>query len=145
MNDLEVNQMTTGELKSSIIDRRKIKLDKLKERYKIHENLIIARSARKSIRYIEKNIVNFPKEYSVLKSRIINTLYDMLECIYRANIMQDIEDKKEIIVCIEMLNFYLECAFKEKLISYKKFESYISHLIEIDSMTRSWFKYETSK
>ena len=27
---------------------------KIKEKYKVHENLIIARSARKTLRYIEK-------------------------------------------------------------------------------------------
>ena len=121
------------------------KYEKLKDKYKVHENLIIARNARKTIRYIEKNIVNFPKDYDVLKSRIINTLYNMLESIYRANIMQDVNDKKDIVVCIQMLNFYLEETLRKGLISYKKFESYVSHLIEIDAMTRSWFKYEKIK
>lgn len=128
-----------------ISEKKEIKYEKLKEKYKIHENLIIARSARKTIRYIEKNIVNFPSTYSVLKSRIINTLYDMLEHIYRANITQDINEKKNVVVCIEMLNFYLEDAFREELISYKKYESYSKHLIEIDAMVRSWFKYEESR
>lgn len=44
-----------------------------------------------------------------------------------------------------MLNFYLEEALRKELISTKKFESYVKHLIEIDKMTRSWFMYEKSK
>ena len=35
--------------------KQKYKLDRLSEKYKIHENLIIARKARKTIRFIEKN------------------------------------------------------------------------------------------
>lgn len=109
------------------------------------DNLIIARACKKTIKYIEKNTENFPNNYIVLKNRIIDSCYNILENIYRANIFQDINDKKEIIVNIWMLNFYLEDALKKKLISKKKFESYTNHLIEIDKMTRGWFKYEEVK
>lgn len=126
-------------------NRKDKKLYKLKNRYEIKENLIIARSARKTIRYIEKNTENFPKDYKVLKERIINSCYDILENIYRANIFQDINDKKEIVVKIQMLNFYLEEALRKDLISEKKFESYVNYLIEIDKMVKSWFKYEEIK
>ena len=121
------------------------KLYKIKEKYKVHENLIIAREARKTIRFIEKNCDNFPNKYSVLKNKIISTCYSILEWIYRANIFQDISDKKEIIVNIQMLNFYLEEALRKDILTTKKFESYTNHLINIDKMVRSWFKYETSK
>ncbi|MBQ9181210.1 MAG: hypothetical protein IJ134_01015 [Bacilli bacterium] len=59
--------------------------------------------------------------------------------------MQEIKDKKEIVVNIYMLNFYLEEAYKKELINNKKLESFISYLIEIDKMTRGWFKYEEVK
>lgn len=126
-------------------DRKKYKLNKYAEKYKSHERLLIASSTRKTIRYIEKNVSNFPNKYGVLKNKIIEACYSILENIYRANIFQDIEDKKEIVVNINMLNFYLEEALRKDLISNKKFESYVSHLIEIDKMTRSWFLYEESR
>ena len=44
------------------------KLNKLKEKYKIHENLIIARQARKTLRFIKKNTENFPNKYFALKN-----------------------------------------------------------------------------
>ena len=122
-----------------------IKTKVLIQKYKVNHNLIIARQARKTIRYIEKNIHNFPNEYMVLKNRIIETCYDILKWVYRANIFQEKKDKKEIVVCIQMLNFYLEESYHKKLITKKKFESYTNHLIEIDKMTRSWFKYEEIK
>lgn len=126
-------------------ERKKQKLNKLSEKYKIHDDLIIARSARKTIRYIEKNTENFPKEYKVLKSKIIDSCYKILEWTYRSNIFQEKENKKEIIVHIQMLNFYLEEALRKDLITNKKFTNYTNHLLEIDKMVRSWFKYEETK
>ena len=121
------------------------KLEKINEKYKIYENLIIAREARKTIRYIEKNTENFPNKNRVLKDKIISYCYSILENIYRANIFQDKSDKKEIIVNIQMLNFYIEEALRKDLLTNKKFESYTNHLLQIDKMVRSWFKYEEIK
>ncbi len=123
-------------------DRKSIKLNKLVKRYKSNDNLIIARSARKTLRYIEKNTENFPNKYIVLKNRIIDSCYKVLEYIYRANIFQNIDYKKEIIVQIQMLNFYIEEAYNKDILSSKKFASYASYLIEIDKMVRAWFNYE---
>ncbi len=126
-------------------EKKRTKLNKLSEKYKIHDNLIIARSARKTLRYIEKNTENFPKEYKVLKEKIVDSCYKILEWTYRANIFQEKENKKEIIVHIQMLNFYLEEALRKDLINNKKFTNYTNHLLEIDKMVRGWFKYEEVK
>ena len=117
---------------------------KIKEKYIVHENFLIARNARKTIRFIEKNTINFPNDYKVLKEKIISSCYDILENIYRANIFQDINDKKEIIVSIRMLNFYIEEALRKNLLSEKKFLSYSNHLLELDKMIRGWINYETN-
>lgn len=123
----------------------KKKLDRLYERCRPNDNLVIARTARTTIRYIEKTTINFPNKYSVLKNNIIGSCYCVLENIYRANIFQEIKDKKEIVVNIYMLNFYLEEAYKKELITGKKLTSFINYLIEIDKMVRGWFKYEEGK
>ncbi len=123
----------------------KKKLNYKYEKYRIHENLIIARQARKTIRYIEKNTINFPTQYKVLRDKIIGCSYSILENIYRANIFQDINNKKEIVVQMQMLNFYLEEGLRKNLLNNKKFESYVNHLIDIDKMIRAWFSYETCK
>ena len=60
------------------------------EKYVIHEDFIIARTARKTLRYIEKNTENFPNKYLVLKNKIIDACYNILELIYRVNVFQDI-------------------------------------------------------
>ena len=126
-------------------DKKNIKLNKIKRKYISEEKLIIAKVARKTLRYIEKNTENFPNKYTVLRNRIINTCYDILECIYRANVFQELSDKKEIIVKIQMLNFYLEEALRKDLLTNKKFINYTNHLLELDKMVRSWFKYEKIK
>lgn len=132
-------------INNEISEKKYQKLEKIKEKYVVHEKFTIARNARKTLRFIEKNTTNFPNEYKVLKERIINTCYDILENIYRANIMQSIEVKKEIVVKIQMLNFYLEESLRKNLLSEKKFISYSKHLLELDKMVRKWFSYEAKE
>ena len=111
----------------------------------MNDNLLIARSVRKTITYIEKNIYNFPNEYKVLKERIINSCYDILENVYRANVDQDVKTKWEALVQIKLLNFYLKQALDKELITKKKFLSYGNHLLEIHNMISSWCCYEKSE
>ena len=111
----------------------------------MQDSLLIARNVRKTINYIEKNIYNFPNEYKVLKERILNSCYDILENVYRANIDQDIKFKREALVQLKMLNFYLKQALDKELITKKKFLSYGNHLLEIHNMISSWCEYEKSE
>ena len=120
------------------------KLNYLKHKYVSHEKLIIAKVAKKTLRYIEKNAENFPNKYIVLRNKIIESCYDILKWIYRANIFGNINDKKEIVVEKQMLNFYLEEAMNKKILTHKKLMSYTSYLTELDMMVRLWFRYEAS-
>ena len=126
-------------------EKNNIKLNKIKKKYTSEEKLIIAKVARKTLRYVEKNTENFPTKYAVLRNRIIDACYDILEWIYRANVFQELDDKKEIIVKIQMLNFYLEEAYNKELLTHKKLINYSSYLLELDKMVRAWFNYETSQ
>ena len=109
------------------------------------DNLLISRHVRKTIEYIEKNIYNFPNSHKVLKDRIINACYDILENVYRANINQEKHYKYEVLVQIKMLNYFLKQALDKELITKKKFLSYGKHLLEIHNMVSSWCGYEASK
>ena len=111
----------------------------------MNDNLIIARSVKKTINYIEKNVYNFPNEYKVLKDRIINACYDILENVYRANLNQNKEAKYEILVQIKMLNYFLKQALDKEIITKKKFLSYGNHLLEIHNMISGWCEYEKSE
>ena len=131
-------------MEEKLTEKKKKKLESLAIRYKSHDNLIIGREARKTVRYIEKNTENFPNKYIILKNKIISSCYNILENIYIANVFQEKSDKKEICVQINMLNFYLEEALRKGILTNKKFINYSNHLLELDKMTRSWFKYEKS-
>ena len=111
----------------------------------MNDNLLIARKVRKTIEYVEKNIYNFPNEYKVLKERIINSCYDILENVYSINVNQKREYKDEVLVQIKMLNFYLKQALDKELITKKKFLSYGNHLTEIHNMGYGWCNYEKSE
>ena len=137
--------MEKKEVKEELTGKKKKKLESLAIRYKSHDNLIIGRQARKTVRYIEKNTENFPNKYFVLRNKIIGSCYNILEWIYRANVFKEKDDKKEICVQIQMLNFYLEEALRKGILTNKKFINYSNHLLELDKMTRGWLKYEAVK
>lgn len=141
----ELNEDLGYESKNNLSTRKQKEYERKAKKYIVKEKLIIARVARKTLAYIEKNVYNFPNIYKDLKSRIIQTNYDILEQVYRANATQKVEDKTEIIVKIAMLNYLLSDALNKELITYKKFESYTKYLIELDSMVRGWLKYEKTE
>lgn len=90
----------------------------------MEDKLIIARKAKRTVDYIEKNVYNIPNEYKVLRDRIINSLYDLLENIYRANINQEKKYKEEVIVQIKILiNGRVTAWFKNKKNDYMKIVS----------------------
>ena len=65
----------------------------MKNKYNSNEKFIIARRARQTLNYIVKNTESFPTKYSVLRNNIIEECYSMLRNIYKANILQVINDK----------------------------------------------------
>lgn len=75
-------------VKEELSERKKYKLKKYAEKYHAHEKLLIASVTRKTIRYIERNTSSFPNKYIVLKNKIIESCYLILENVYRANIFQ---------------------------------------------------------
>ena len=83
----EEKVVVNEEKKKELSDRRKHKFKKYAEKYKTHERLMIAASTRKTIRFIERNISNLPNKNIVLKNKIIESCYSILENVYRANIV----------------------------------------------------------
>ena len=94
--------------------KKKQKLDNLYNKYKPHEKFLIAKQARKTIRYIERNTMSFPNVYKVLKTRIIDCSYVILENIYRANIFQEIDYKKRSCCKYSNVEFLFRRSFKKR-------------------------------
>ena len=88
------------------------------------DNLIIISNMKKTIFYLDKVIINFPRTEKVLKDKISNTYYEVLELVYFSNLL-DIKERivyqKRIISKIKMIDFYFKIALDKKYISYKKY------------------------
>ena len=114
----------------------------------MHEKLAIVNDIKKTIFYLDKIIVNFPRTEKVLKDKISNTYYEVLELIYFSNLL-DIKERivyqKRIISKIKMIDFYFKIALDKKYISYKKYVKIGKFLLNVIKQLYGWIRYEKSK
>jgi len=111
----------------------------------MQDKLLVATKVKTTIDYIEKVTMNFPNNEYVLKNNIMDTLYKLLELVYKANIHKETFYMKEIIIKIRMLEYYIKISLTKNIISFKKYENIGNYLLEINKMVNAWIKYETSK
>ena len=111
----------------------------------MQDKFLIATKIKKTIEYLEKITVNYPHTEVVIKNKITDTSYKLLEGIYRANVTKDIIYMKEIIIQIRMLEYFIKKSLDKKIINYKKYEIIGNHLLEINKMVNSWILSEKSK
>ena len=111
----------------------------------MQDKLLIVTKTKKSIDYVEKVIVNFPRTEIVLKNKLISSYYELLELIYKANIYKDINCMKDVLVKIRMIEYYIKVSLDKKIISFKKYEIIGNNLLEINKMVNSWIVYEKNK
>lgn len=114
----------------------------------MHEKLVVVNDIKKTIFYLDKIIVNFPRTEKVLKDKISNTYFEVLELIYFSNLL-DIKDRiiyqKRIISKIKMIDFYFKVACDKKYISYKKYLKIGNFLLNIIKQLYGWIRYEKSR
>lgn len=111
----------------------------------MQDKFLIATKIKKTIEYLEKVTVNYPHTEIVIKNKIIEISYKLLEDIYRANVTKDIIYMKEIIIQIRMLEYFIKKSLDKRIINYKKYEIIGNHLLEINRMVNSWILSEKSK
>ncbi len=101
----------------------------------MNSNFTLLNNAKKTIAYINKQLINFPKSEVVLKQNIERTMYEIIELIfsYSINDIERIKIKylKDLIIKLSMLDFYIATSFEKRIISKKKFESTSLYIIEI--------------
>lgn len=114
----------------------------------MHEKLVIVNDIKKTIFYLDKIIVNFPRTEKVLKDKISNTYYEVLELVYFSNLL-DIKERivyqKRIISKIKINHFYFKIACDKKYISYKKYLKIGNFLLNIIKQLYGWIRYEKSR
>ena len=103
------------------------------------EKFLVIDKVKKTIIYINNILDNFPHKHIELKTNISNSLYDLLELVYLANIgiERDI-NKRRCIVKLELIDFYIMIMYKNMIISKKKYEGISLHLLEIKKMLYGW-------
>ena len=110
------------------------------------EKFLIVKNIKKFILGIENILVNFPKKEYINKDLIYKDSLKVLELVYIANNLDDLEKKKDIQIKImskiNMLDFYIERAYKKKYISERQCLNKINELEEINKMIYSWIRNE---
>ena len=112
------------------------------------DNLQVIKDVKKTIIYLEKIIINFPNNDKVIKDKIMNTMFEILELTYISNENTGIERikyQKKLTIKIKMIDFYLELACLKNYISHKKYQKVGIYLLNILKQIYGWIKSEKKK
>ena len=96
------------------------------------------------INSLDNVIIIIPNRDRVLKDRLYNTSYDILESLYRCNYSDNKKAyMKDILSSISMLDFYLERCYKNKYITKKMVDGKTNELLKITKMIYGWIRSES--
>ncbi len=113
----------------------------------MNSNFALLNNTKKTIAYINKQLINYPKSEVVLKQNIEKNMYELIELIfsYSINDVERIKVKflKDIIIKLSMLDFYIATSFEKRVISKKRFESISLFIVEIRKITYGLVRNET--
>ena len=111
----------------------------------MNDKFKIARYIKDFIIILDDYLVNYPKKYFELRNRLVNDSYELLELVYLANYMDNL-DRKNIqiksLMKINIIDFYIEESFKKRIISEKQSIRLSKQLLAINKMLYKWFDNE---
>lgn len=109
----------------------------------MEDKLILLKEYKLFINRYEVYVLNLNNSYKDIKTRIINTMYNILETIYYTNLL-DVNKRKnyqrKIIVNIKMLDFYFYTLYKNKVIFENNYKKISSNLLTILKLVLGWMK-----
>lgn len=110
----------------------------------MNNKFLLANEIKNFILSLDSILINYPKKDIIIKKRIINTLFELLELVYLANNKTDdkINIKYECLSKISMIDFYFEYSYKKNYISLKNLNTYIFNLTKINKMLHGWINNE---
>ena len=112
----------------------------------MNDRFNIAIKVKKFIFMVDDLVINYPKKDYVLKDRLKNSCYYLLEYIYRANYSKDkYSYQMDILTNISMIDFYLEESYHKQIISERKLLNYTNFLKEITKMVYGWIDDNKAK
>lgn len=108
------------------------------------EKFKILQHIRELLISIDNNMDNFPKKDIELKNRIRNNSYDILELAYRANVIYDVNLKKELLLevisKVKIIDFLLNLSYEKAIITEKKYLRFADKIDVIAEYTNGWLK-----
>ncbi len=114
----------------------------------MNSNFALLNNSKKTIAYINKQLINYPKSEVILKQNMEKNMYDIIELIFSYSIsdIERIKTKylKDLIIKLSMLDFYVATSFEKRIISKKKFESTAMYIIEIRKIAYGLVRNEVS-
>lgn len=102
----------------------------------MNNKFLLANEIKNFILSLDSILINYPKKDIIIKKRIINTSFELLELVYLANNKIDNKEniKYECLSKISMIDFYFEYSYKKNYISLKNLNTYIFNLTKINKM-----------
>ena len=111
----------------------------------MNDKFKIARYIKDFIIILDDYLVNYPKKYFELRNRLVNDSYELLELVYLANYMDNL-DRKNIqiksLMKINIIDFYIEESYKKRIISEKQSIKLSNNLLIINKMICKWVQDE---
>lgn len=109
-------------------------------------NFKILKRVKEYILFLESVLTNFPKKDILSKNYIYEVSLDILYLVLKANYSRDYSERKEyqkeILVLINILDFYIERGYKCKYISDNQLKKNSNKLIELSKMMYGWINSE---
>lgn len=112
----------------------------------MNSSFALLNNSKKTINYINKQLINYPRSEIVLKQNMEKNMYEIIELIFSYSI-SDIERikikyLKDLIIKLSMLDFYVATSFEKRIISKKKFESIAMYIVEIRKIAYGIIRHE---
>ena len=109
----------------------------------MEDKLILVKKYKIFINRYEKIVINLNNSYKDIKTRIINTMYNILEDIYYTNLLEINKRKnyqRKIIVKIKMLDYYFYKLYKDNIILEINYNKINNNLLTILKLVLGWMK-----
>lgn len=110
----------------------------------MNNDFLIVKNMKVFINDINKILINYPRCEYVIKNKIEETSLDILEYIYYANNIKELDKKNDIrkliLAKISMLDYYLEYSFKKRYITEKLLYKKSQQLDTITKLLYGWLR-----
>ncbi len=106
--------------------------------------LRVITSTKKLVDYVLTVTEKSPKKYRyTFVERIHTILFDLVECLYRANIEKlgnpkRQEYQKDALVCLQLLDYFCDIAVDEKCLIFRQYENISEMICTTTNLLNSW-------